>query len=169
MKIFKKIWNFFFGNKQNQERYKAGGIFEQEIKEDFSVKQEIEQVQNPSIFTDNNKPLIDIPNGDDFFAFNQIIEKEKKMDSEFANLPKKKSKKMNIGKKTLSEIKQHILENGSLNTYACKQIFKVKSLHNFISALRSQGFVFITEKMVIKDVSGRVIEKATNYTLIDQK
>lgn len=169
MGIFRYIWNALFGKSKEQDKYKKGGIVEQEIKEDFSVKEEVQQVQSPSIVIDDNKPLINIPNGDDFFASNQIIEKEKKTDSEFANLPKKKSKKMNIGKKTLFEIKVHILEYGSLNTYDCKRIFKVKSLHNFISALRSQGFVFITEKMVIKDVSGQVIEKAVNYTLIDKK
>lgn len=169
MGIFRYIWNALFGKSKEQDKYKKGGIVEQEIKEDFSAKEEVQQVQNPSIVIDENKLLNNILKGGNFFASNEIIEKEKKTDSEFANLPKKKSKKMNIGKKTLSEIKEHILENGSLNTYACKQIFKVKSLHNFISALRSQGFVFITEKMVIKDVSGQVIEKAVNYTLIDKK
>lgn len=153
MKIFRYIWNALFGKSKEQERFKKGGVVEEEVRKDFSqkggiVEQEIKE---------------------DFFASNEIIEKEKKTDSEFANLPKKKSKKMNIGKKTLFEIKVHILEYGSLNTYDCKQIFKVKSLHNFISALRGQGFVFITEKMIIKDVSGQVIEKAVNYTLIDKK
>lgn len=145
MGIFRYIWNALFGKSKEQEKYQKGGIVEQEIKEDFSVKKEVKQVQSPPIFTDK-----------------EPVKKEK-------TEPKKKSKKMNIGKKTLAEIKEHILENGSINTYACKQIFKVKSLHNFISALRGQGFVFITERMVIKDVSGQVIEKAVNYTLIDKK
>ena len=145
MGIFRYIWNALFGKSKEQERYQKGGIVEQEIKEDFSVKEEVQQVQNLPIFADK-----------------EPVKKEK-------SEPKKKSKKMNIGKKTLSEIKEHILENGSINTYACKQIFKVKSLHNFISALRSQGFVFITERMTIKDASGQVIEKAVNYTLIDKK
>jgi hypothetical protein len=145
MGIFRYIWNALFGKSKEQEKYQKGGIVEQEIKEDFSVKKQVKQVQSPPIFTDK-----------------EPVKKEK-------TEPKKKSKKMNIGKKTLFEIKVHILEYGSLNTYDCKQIFKVKSLHNFISALRGQGFVFITERMVIKDVSGQVIEKAVNYTLIDKK
>jgi hypothetical protein len=123
-----------------------------------------------------NPAITPIPNGDDFFVSNELKSKEKRLDAKFESTvkkekkeSKKKSKKMNIGKKTLSEIKEHILENGSLNTYACKQIFKVKSLHNFISALRGQGFVFITERVTVKDDSGQVIDKAVNYTLIDKK
>lgn len=153
MKIFRYIWNALFGKSKEQEKYQKGGIVETEKKEDFFLGIKNEEQEEK----------------DDFFASNEIIEKEKKMDFEFANLPKKKSKKMNIGKKKLSEIKEHILENGSINTYYCKQVFKVKSLRNFISALRSQGFVFITETVVIKDVSGQVIEKAFEYTLIDKK
>jgi hypothetical protein len=145
MGIFRYIWNALFGKSNEQEKYKKGGIIEQEIKQETSIVKEVQQVQEPPKFADE-KP----------------VKKEK-------TEPKKKSKKMNIGKKTLSEIKEHILEKGSINTYACKQIFKVKSLHNFISALRGQGFVFITERVTIKDDSGQVIDKAVNYTLIDKK
>ena len=145
MGIFRHIWNALFRKSKEQEKYKKGGIVEREIKQETSTEKEVQQIQEPPKFADE-KP----------------VKKDKKE-------PKKKSKKMNIGKKTLSEIKEYILENGSLNTYACKQIFKVKSLRNFISALRGQGFVFITERVTVKDDSGQVIDKAVNYTLIDKK
>lgn len=162
MKFLRYIWRALFGETKEQERYEKGGSIA-EVKKDVI----------------DNKPLIDIPNGDDFFVSNYLTEKEKKTDSEFANLSKKektelkkkskkKSKTSVVGQKTLSKIKEHFLLHKSLDVLTCKEKYKVKSLRNFIWELRRQGFVFKTEKINVINVLGENVE-VINYILIRTK
>ena len=68
----------------------------------------------------------------------------------------------------MSEIKDYLLTNGSIDTVTCQQKFKVKSLRNFIWFLRKDGFKIKTEKVFLQNELGEKVE-AINYTLIFQK
>jgi hypothetical protein len=151
MKIFRYIWNFLFGKSKGQEKYKKGGIIEEENKEFFKKGGIVEQEEK-----------------EDFFASTDIIEKEKKMDSEFLNLPTKKRNKNVVGQKTLNEIKEYLIANGSLDVITCEQKFKVKSLHNFIWHLRKDGFEIKTDKISLQNEIGVKVE-VSNYRLITKK
>lgn len=125
-------------------------------------------VCNPPIVLDSNKPLVDNANVDDFFVSNDLIAKENKMDSEVANLTKKVKVNNVIGKKTLVEIKDYLIKYGSIDVLTCEQIFKVKSLHNFIWQLRKEGLKIKTDKVGLHNELGQKIE-VTNYRLISKK
>jgi len=79
-----------------------------------------------------------------------------------------KSKKVVIGQKTLFEVKDYLLKYGSIDVLTCEQIFKVKSLHNFIWQLRKEGFKIKTDKVGLHNELGQKIE-VTNYRLISKK
>lgn len=112
--------------------------------------------------------ILETEKKEDFFASNDIIEKEKKIDSEFLNLPIKKRAKNVVGQKTLNEIKEYLITNGSLDVLTCEQKFKVKSLHNFIWFLRKDGLEIKTDKISSQNELGQKIE-VTNYRLINKK
>lgn len=77
----------------------------------------------------------------------------------------KKNKKFYIGQLTKIEIKEYIDKNGSLDVYTCEKLFKVKSLRNFISDYRKEGFIFERSKITICNDLGENIN-VTKYTLI---
>lgn len=142
-------------------------------------------VCNPPI----NIPLIEIPNGDDFFVSNEVKKKEDNLDSKYVSNDliqgsvlnvvdadkdriskddfevKKKTSKKIIGHKTKADIKEYILKYGSLDVLTCEQKFKVKSLRNFIWELRKEGLVIKTEKVGLHNELGEKVE-VTNYRLI---
>jgi hypothetical protein len=128
-------------------------------------------VCNPPVAPNSNNPLIDIPNRDDFFVSNELIQKEVKTDTEIIKPVEKqkiKSKKVVIGQKTLFEVKDYLLKYGSIDVLTCEQIFKVKSLHNFIWQLRKEGLKIKTDKVGLHNELGEKIE-VTNYRLISKK
>ena len=123
----------------------------------------VNNVCNPAITT--------LPNGDDFFVSNELISKEEKLDAKFefpVQKGKRKSNKKIIGQKTLSEIKDYLIKYGSLDVLTCEQMFKVKSLHNFIWQLRKEGLKIKTDKVGLHNELGQKIE-VTNYRLISKK
>jgi hypothetical protein len=166
MKIFKFIWNLFFGS-QSKDKFAQGGIienFEDQEKENCPIPKG-DDFFNP-IKIDSS-----MPSGDDFFVSNEIIQKEINTDKDFLsseNKPKKKRKKNIVGQKTLNEIKEYLIAYGSLDVLTCEQKFKVKSLHNFIWFLRKDGFVFKTEKIFLHNELGKKVE-VVNYKLITKK
>jgi len=81
---------------------------------------------------------------------------------------KKKRNKRVIGQKTLSDIKDYLIKYGSLDVLTCEQMFKVKSLHNFIWQLRKDGLKIKTDKVGLHNELGQKIE-VTNYRLIPKK
>jgi len=167
MKIFKYIWNLFFGSKK-KDSYSKGGMIseiEKEVSSPYSNPSTDEILVKDSVVLNQDNS---IPNGDDFFVSNDIIEKEKKMDSKFLNLPIKKRTKNVVGQKTLNEIKEYLITYGSLDVLTCEQKFKVKSLHNFIWVLRNEGFEIKTDKVGLHNELGQKVQ-VTNYTLITKK
>ena len=145
MGILRNIWNTLFGKSKKEETT------------------EILEVKEPKLKVVHKKEK-----EEDFFASNDIIEKEKKMDSEFLNLPIKKRTKNVVGQKTLNEIKEYLITYGSLDVLTCEQKFKVKSLHNFIWFLRNEGLEIKTDKVGLHNELGQKIE-VTNYRLISKK
>jgi hypothetical protein len=115
----------------------------------------------------DTNPLIKIPNGDDFFVSNDLIEKEIKTDSKSINTKKSKRVKSIIGQNTLNEIKAYLQTYGSLDVLTCEQKFKVKSLHNFIWSMRKEGFKIKTEKVGLHNELGEKV-LVTNYRLISE-
>ena len=81
---------------------------------------------------------------------------------------KKKRFKSVIGQKTLTEVKDYLIKYGSIDVLTCEQIFKVKSLHNFIWQLRKEGLKIKTDKVGLHNELGEKIE-VTNYRLISKK
>ena len=81
---------------------------------------------------------------------------------------KKKRFKSVIGQKTLAEVKDYLIKYGSIDVLTCEQIFKVKSLHNFIWQLRKEGLKIKTDKVGLHNELGQKIE-VTNYRLISKK
>ena len=81
---------------------------------------------------------------------------------------KKKRFKSVIGQKTLAEVKEYLIKYGSIDVLTCEQIFKVKSLHNFIWQLRKEGLKIKTDKVGLHNELGQKIE-VTNYRLISKK
>jgi hypothetical protein len=170
MKIFNYIWNLFFGS-QTKGKYTKGGVISDFEKNNSSTHSnsatsEISVKDSVVLNQDNS-----IPNGDDFFVSNEIIQKEINTDKDFLsseNKPKKKRKKNIVGQKTLNEIKEYLIAYGSLDVLTCEQKFKVKSLHNFIWFLRKDGFVFKTEKIFLHNELGKKVE-VVNYKLITKK
>jgi len=81
---------------------------------------------------------------------------------------KKKRLKSVIGQKTLTEVKDYLIKYGSIDVLTCEQIFKVKSLHNFIWQLRKEGLKIKTDKVGLHNELGEKIE-VTNYRLISKK
>jgi hypothetical protein len=81
---------------------------------------------------------------------------------------KKKRFKSVIGQKTLTEVKDYLIKYGSIDVLTCEQIFKVKSLHNFIWQLRKEGLKIKTDKVGLHNELGQKIE-VTNYRLISKK
>ena len=73
-----------------------------------------------------------------------------------------------IGQKTLAEVKENLIKYGSIDVLTCEQIFKVKSLHNFIWQLRKEGLKIKTDKVGLHNELGQKIE-VTNYRLISKK
>jgi hypothetical protein len=145
MGILRNIWNTLFGKSKKEETAEVLEVKEPVLKVVHKKKKE-----------------------EDFFASNDIIEKEKKMDSEFLNLPIKKRTKNVVGQKTLNEIKEYLITYGSLDVLTCEQKFKVKSLHNFIWFLRNEGLEIKTDKVGLHNELGQKIE-VTNYRLISKK
>lgn len=84
------------------------------------------------------------------------------------NLEKSKKKKNVVGQKTLLEIKDYLLNNGSIDVLTCEQKFNVKSLRNFIWYLRKDGLKIKTEKVGLHNELGNEVE-VTNYRLISKK
>jgi hypothetical protein len=170
MKIFNHIWNLFFGSKKKDTYSKGGIISEVENKEPSPYSKPITEeilVKDSVVLNQDNS----IPNGDDFFVSNEIIQKEVNTDKDFLsseNKPKKKRSNNIVGKKTLNEIKEYLITYGSLDVLTCEQKFKVKSLHNFIWFLRKEGFEIKTDKVVLHNELGQKIE-VTNYRLINKK
>jgi hypothetical protein len=118
-----------------------------------------------------NPAITPLPNGDDFFVSNDLIEKETKTDAKFefpVQKGKRKSNKKIIGQKTFTDIKEYLIKYGSLDVLTCEQIFKVKSLHNFIWQLRKEGLKIKTDKVGLHNELGQKIE-VTNYRLISKK
>jgi len=145
MGILRNIWNTLFGKSKKEETAEVLEVKEPVLKLVHKKKKE-----------------------EDFFASNDIIKKEKKMDSEFLNLPIKKRTKNVVGQKTLNEIKEYLITYGSLDVLTCEQKFKVKSLHNFIWFLRNEGLEIKTDKVGLHNELGQKIE-VTNYRLISKK
>jgi hypothetical protein len=145
MGILRNIWNTLFGKSKKEETTEVLEVKEPVLKVVHKKKKE-----------------------EDFFASNDIIEKEKKIDSEFLNLPIKKRTKNVVGQKTLNEIKEYLITYGSLDVLTCEQKFKVKSLHNFIWFLRNEGLEIKTDKVGLHNELGQKIE-VTNYRLISKK
>lgn len=196
MGILKDIWNTIFGKSKKQEKFGRGGSIE-EPKMQVIYKKENKKVIGgyksgdtqpdkskscsykdvthtfcepnftPKSYGVCNPPAI-IPNGDDFFASKELIEKEKIMDDEVNRLVKNKKNKNVIGQKTLSEIKDYLLTYGSIDVLTCKQKFKVKSLHNFIWHLRKEGLKIKTNKVGLHNELGQKVD-VTNYILITKQ
>lgn len=176
MKIFKHIWNLFFGSKKKYTDSKGVTIPEIENQEPrtFSVSVVISKIEKEDL-KDNSNPITP-----EFLVKDSVVLNEEKLVKEpvllvekenisvFKNKPKNKRKKNVVGQKTLSEIKEYLLVNGSLDVITCEQKFKVKSLHNFIWHLRKDGLVFKTEKIFLYNEIGEKI-RVTNYQLIIEK
>jgi len=142
----------------------------------FNSHKLIENENNPIPDADyffNSHKLIEnennpIPDADYFFNSHKLIENENKTDKDFlnsVNKPKNKKRTNVIGLKTKQEIKEYFLEFGSLDTLTCQQKFNVKSLRNFIWALRKDGFVFKTKRIFLDNEKGEKIE-VTNYKIM---
>lgn len=168
MKILKYIWNLFFCSPEK----KSDTVVDLESKkedlspltnclaDDISVKD--------SVILNENNP---IPDADYFFNSHKLIENENKTDKDFlnsVNKPKKKKRTNVIGLKTKQDIKEYFLEFGSLDAFTCHQKFKVKSLRNFIWALRKDGFAFKKEKIFLDNEKGEKI-KVINYKIMSVK
>ena len=165
MKILKYIWNLFFCSPEK----KSDTVVDLESKnEDLSpytncLSDDISA--KDSVILNENNP---IPDADYFFNSHKLIENENKTDKDFlnsVNKPKNKKRTNVIGLKTKQEIKEYFLEFGSLDTLTCQQKFNVKSLRNFIWALRKDGFVFKTKRIFLDNEKGEKIE-VTNYKIM---
>jgi hypothetical protein len=141
LKILKYIWNLFFCSPEK----KSDTVVDLESKNEYL-----------SPYT--NCLVDDILDKDSVILNenNQILE------------PRKKKRTNVIGLKTKQEIKEYFLEFGSLDTFTCQQKFKVKSLRNFIWALRKDGFAFKKEKIFLDNEKGEKI-KVINYKIMSVK
>jgi hypothetical protein len=150
MGILRNIWNTIFGKSQKEETTEVLEVKETKLKVVHKKKKEVAGA---------------------IYLGKQI--KEKKENVEPENLlpvekQKIKSKKVVIGQKTLFEVKDYLLKYGSIDVLTCEQIFKVKSLHNFIWQLRKEGLKIKTDKVGLHNELGEKIE-VTNYRLISKK
>jgi hypothetical protein len=185
LKILKYIWNLFFCSPEK----KSDTVVDLESKnedlspytnclsDDISAKDSVILNENNPIpdadYFFNSHKLIEnennpIPDADYFFNSHKLIENENKTDKDFlnsVNKPKNKKRTNVIGLKTKQEIKEYFLEFGSLDTLTCQQKFNVKSLRNFIWALRKDGFVFKTKRIFLDNEKGEKIE-VTNYKIM---
>jgi hypothetical protein len=189
MGIFRNIWNTLFGKSKIEETTEVVEVEEPKLKVVHKKKKQVagaiylgKEVKpkdkktigayNTEDTNFNANPVITpLPNGDDFFVSNELISKEEKSDAKFefpVQKGKRKSNKKIIGQKTLSDIKEYLIKYGSLDVLTCEQIFKVKSLHNFIWQLRKEGLKIKTDKVGLHNELGQKIE-VTNYRLISKK
>ena len=70
-----------------------------------------------------------------------------------------------IGRKTLQNVIDYLLIYGSIDALTFKQKFKVKSIQNFIWALRKEGYIIKTEKIGMHNQLGEAV-MITNYKLV---
>lgn len=186
MGILKNIWNTIFGKSKKEQELNSESIKQASMKVvykketantigDCSLVDTQPDKSNPNFNPSNHGvcifPVTPIPNGDDFFVSDDLIEKENKIDADYSFVVEKQIKKRTknvIGQNTLNEIKEYLLTYGSLDVLTCEQKFKVKSLHNFIWYLRKEGFKIKTDKVGLHNELGQKVE-VTNYRLISKK
>jgi hypothetical protein len=102
-------------------------------------------------------PSAIIPNGDDFFASEELIEKEKRMDDEVNNVCIEVKNEVNISSSNKPKIFNtkreklinHLLETSSgITKKEASEKFKINRLDTMVYNLRKKGYVFETSHSV---------------------
>jgi len=125
------------------------------------------------ITTNGDKPLIDIPNGDDFFVSKELLSREELMDSQITfEVSKPKTKKAFIerpkGDVMTKEqaVLEYLLKYGSIDKRTCAEKFGLKRLDNVICELRKQGMNIKNETVELHNELGEKT-KVNNYRLVN--
>ena len=155
-------------------------LFFEILKTLFGIKKKqgrvVENPTNESVMKVVHNNTEDNPESEVSSAVNELSEPNPQVCNDVRDKPnefsepqqKKKRVKNVVGQKTLSEIRDYLLTYGSINTLTCREIFAVKSLHNFIWQLRKDGLEIETKKVNILDESGQQ-KQIASYILISQK
>jgi hypothetical protein len=125
------------------------------------------------ITTNDAKPLIDIPSGDGFFVSNELLSREKLIDSQIKfEVSKPKTKKAFIerpkGDVMTKEqaVLEYLLKYGSIDKRTCAEKFGLKRLDNVICELRKQGMNIKNETVELHNELGEKT-KVNNYRLVN--
>jgi hypothetical protein len=156
MGIFSNIWNMIFGKSKKEQTTEILEVNEPKLK---VVHKKKKQVAGAIYLGKEVKPKEEVKVAEEVKVTEEVKPVEKQ---------KKKRNKRVIGQKTLSDIKDYLIKYGSLDVLTCEQMFKVKSLHNFIWQLRKDGLKIKTDKVGLHNELGQKIE-VTNYRLISKK